>query len=402
MGNNDNNSKGMKFSKAVNRIMPAAIVIMLLISVCYLVAGQMLLMNDRGVSSGDSQCLDHYFEVKREDGGFESITIPGTYEQYGDGELVLTTELTPNVIDEWLMIWNMGHVLNVYIDDELRSAVNIDGRRLFKGHMVYQFDFVRLKESDTGKTLSIHFPEYANENHQLGSVYTGDKASLLLRAIRPYQFSLVLGLVMVAVGIITIVRVRVLPRKDERVYELFYMSAGVTFASAWFLFNSPAAQFLFPNIETAKDCAFFFASMIALPFLMYIGRLLKGRYAVILSVLKILAVISYLILMVGFFFTDFSINDLFIPTEITDVASLGVTLAILTGDIQSRRIREYYLAAVGLVGFVALALIYVILFILFPFRGDGGTVLMLGIVLLYFTSMGSYFKNKVRGRKPSA
>ncbi len=394
MGNDDYNNSDRKFSKVVNRLMPAAIVIMLLISVTYLAAGQFILMNDRGVSSRDCQSLDTYFEVKGEDGGLESITLPGTFEQYGDNELVLTTVLTPDVLDEWLMIWNMGHEMEVYIDDDLRLTVNNEGRRLFDGPVVYQFDFVDLHENDGGKTLRIRYPGYAQENHQLGSVYIGDKASLLLKAIRPYQCSLVLGLVMVVVGICTIARVRFLRKKEKRAYEIFYMSTGVTVASAWFLFNSPAAQFLFSNIETAKDCAFLFASMISLPFLMYLGRLFNGRYSTVLSILKLASVVSFFILVIGFFFTHISINTLFIPTEISSVASLGLVFALLTGDIQNRRIREYYLAAIGLVGFIAFALAYVVLFILFPFRGDGGVLMMIGIMLMYFTSLASYRKTR--------
>ncbi|MCR4807606.1 MAG: DUF3488 domain-containing protein [Lachnospiraceae bacterium] len=382
-----------KFIKAVNKIMPVVMALMILVSLGYLVAGEMILLNDRGVSPKDCTSLDNDFEVELKDGTHENITLPGTYNQVEEGELVLTTVITPQVINEWLMVWNMGHEMNVYIDDELRLTVNNEGRRLFEGNVVYQYDFVDLNEEDEGKTLSIHYPNYANENHQLGSVYIGDKASLILKAICPYQLALVLGFVMVAVGIATIIRVRILSRKDERIYELFYMSLGVTIASAWFLLNSPAAQFVFPNVETAKDCAFFFASMISLPFLMYVGRLFNGRYTIILAILKIMSALSFIILVAGFFFTDLSINSLFIPTEISAVAGLGLTFALITSDIQNRRIKDYYLAAIGIIGFIALALIYVVLFILFPFRGDGGVLLLAGILLCYVSAVLSYRKN---------
>jgi peptidoglycan/LPS O-acetylase OafA/YrhL len=133
--------------------------------------------------------------------------------------------------------------------------------------------------------------------------------------------------------------------------------------------------------------------MIPLPFLMYISRQFRGRYAMVFSFLKVVSLLSFVILVAGFFFTDMSINDLFIPTEISAVASLGITFALITGDIQNRKIREYYISAVGIVGFIALALIYVIIYILFPFRGDGGLLLLIGILLMYVTSLMSYLKN---------
>lgn len=394
MGNSSTEEN--KTVRILNRIMSVAMILMITVSLLYLFAGQTVLPNDRGVSTGDCLSLDTSFEVERMEGGHESITLPATYENYTDDELILITKLTPEVFGEWLMIWNMGHEMYVYIDDELRLSVNNEGRRLFKGDVVYQYDFVDLHDTDGGKILSIHFPKYGDENHQLGSVYIGDKASLLLKAVKPYQFTLILAMVLGAVGLGTIIRVKFLTGSKDMSYELFHMSLGVTIASAWFLFNSPAAQFVFRNVETARDSAFFFASMIPLPFLMYISRQFRGRYAMVFTVLKAASIITFIILVAGFLFTDMSINDLFIPTEISAVASLGITFALITGDIQNRKIREYYIAAVGIIGFIALALIYVIIYILFPFRGDGGLLLLIGILLMYVTSLISYIKNAGR------
>lgn len=391
---NDRNAKeGSKFINIINAIMPAALVLMIVISLAYLITGETILINDRGVSTDDCISLDSYFEVELKDGSSQSITLPGTYEQYGDDELTLTVRLTSDILDEWLMIWNMGHELYVYVDDEPRLSVNNDGRRLFKGDVAYQYDFVSLKDTDEGRTLRICFPKYASENHQLGSIYIGDKAALLLKAVKPYQFTLILAMVLVAFGIGTILKIIFVPDRAGRSYELFYMSLGVTTASAWFLFNSPAAQFIFPNVETARDSAFFFASMIPLPFLLYIDRLFKGRHALVFSVLKLVSILSFVIMVAGFLFTDIAINNLFIATEISAVASLGISFALITGDIQNRKIKEYYIAAIGITGFIALALIYVIIYILFPFRGDGGLILLIGILLLYVTSLLSYINS---------
>ena len=391
---NDRNAKeGSKFINIINAIMPAALVLMIVISLAYLITGETILINDRGVSTDDCISLDSYFEVELKDGSSQSITLPGTYEQYGDDELTLTVRLTSDILDEWLMIWNMGHEVYVYVDDEPRLSVNNDGRRLFKGDVAYQYDFVSLKDTDEGRTLRICFPKYASENHQLGSIYIGDKAALLLKAVKPYQFTLILAMVLVAFGIGTILKIIFVPDRAGRSYELFYMSLGVTTASAWFLFNSPAAQFIFPNVETARDSAFFFASMIPLPFLLYIDRLFKGRHALVFTVLKLVSVLSFVIMVAGFLFTDIAINNLFIATEISAVASLGISFALITGDIQNRKIKEYYIAAIGITGFIALALIYVIIYILFPFRGDGGLILLIGILLLYVTSLLSYINS---------
>ena len=136
--------------------------------------------------------------------------------------------------------------------------------------------------------------------------------------------------------------------------------------------------------------------MIPLPFLMYIGRQFRGRHAVVFGVLKVASAISFIILVAGFLFTDMAINDLFIPTEISAVAGLGITFALITGDIQNRKIKEYYIAALGIISFIAFALIYVIIYILFPFRGDGGLLLLIVILLMYILSLLSYFKNGYR------
>ena len=379
-----------RFPDILNKVIKLAMILMLLVSGGYLLAGQLVLPNDRGVSSADATSLDLTFDLVNENGELENISLPITYDRHEEDELTLRTVIPSELTGEWLMIWNMGHVIDVYVDDEIRMRVDTQGRRLFKGDVPYQYDFMRLYEGDGGRELTIRFPRFASENHQLGSIYMGDKASLLLVAIKPYQFSLFLALAVFALGLITIVKARFFARRKERAYELFYVSLGVTVASAWFLFNSPAAQFLFPNIETAKDCAFFFASMIPLPFLLYISSLFKGRYAPVFTALKIASILSFFILTVGFLLIGGSINTCFIPTELTAMASLGISFTLITADFQNRKVKEYFIAAIGLVGFILFALLYVILFAFYPYRGDSGTLLMVGIICLYSSALISY------------
>ena len=174
------------------------------------------------------------------------------------------------------------------------------------------------------------------------------------------------------------------------------MSLGVTIASVWFLVNSPAAQFVFPNIETAKDCAFIFASMMPLPFLMYVVRIFDGRYAIVFSILKLCAVLSFVILLVGFLIFGISINMMFVPTEITALAGLGFCFAVISIDIQTRRVKEYLIAATGIIGFIAFSLLYVTMFALYPYRGDSGVLFMVGIIFLFTTSVISYNRKRYK------
>lgn len=381
--------------KGVNRIVPVVMMIMLLVSFGYLAAGNLIMTHDSGVSRADCEDLSNSFEVVHQDGSTENITLPAVYEPYEDEDtLVLRTMLTADDGHEWVMIWNMGHEMEVSIGDRLRLKVDNEGRRLFGGTVAYQYDFVDLTESDKGEELCIKFTDYPNENHQLGSVYIGDKASLLLNAVCRYQIGIWLATVMIIVGAVTAVYTRFFSGDTLRARGLVFMSTGVTVASMWFLLNSPAAQFVFPNIETTRDCAFFFASMIPLPILMYVEKLLKGRYRMLFAGLKITAILSFAVLVIGYFFFGLPLNTLFIPTEISAVAALGTTFAVITADFQNKRVREYYIDAIGIIGFTAFALIYVIMFLLYPYKGDSGIVLMLGIILIYASAILSYKKNK--------
>ena len=379
----------------VNRMVPVVIILMLLVSVGYLAAGSLIMPDDSGVSSADCDSLNNSFEIVRSDGNTENITLPASYEPYDDeNDLILRTKLTADAGHEWVMIWNMGHELEISVGDELRLKVDNEGRRLFKGTVAYQYDFVDLSEKDSNMELSIRFTDYANENHQIGSVYIGDKASLMMMAIKDYQIGIWLAMIMVAVGTVTAVYTRIFSENKIGARGLVFMAIGVTVASVWFLLNSPAAQFIFPNIETARDCAFFFASTMPLPILMYIEKLFKGRYSKLFAGFKIASSVSFAVLVIGYFLLGYPLNTLFIPTEISAVAALGTTFAIITADLQNRKIKEYYIAAIGIIGFIAFALIYVIIFLLYPYKGDSGIVMMLGIILMYASAILSYKKNK--------
>ena len=121
---------------------------------------------------------------------------------------------------------------------------------------------------------------------------------------------------------------------------------------------------------------------------------MEGRFARVLAGLKIASVVGFLALITGYFIIGLDINDAFYPAIIATIASLGTVFAIVMSDVTTRKIREYYLAAMGTVLFVILALIYVLMYLLFPFKGDSGILLMLGITVMFIFGVLSAIKNK--------
>ncbi|MCR5356822.1 MAG: hypothetical protein K6E63_05390 [Lachnospiraceae bacterium] len=393
VGDNENQNKPE--NGVIKRIVGTAFVLMLLVSMGYLIAGLMILPNDRGVASSDAEELSNAFEVLHDGGDTEMVTIPSTYEDAEEsGTLTLVTKVAADPGQDWLMIWNMGHELEVYVGSELRFSIHSDERRLLKGEVAYQYDFINLRESDNGKELRICFVNYANENDNLGNIYLGDKAALLLTAVKDSQMALLLAVTVMFFGFVACIIASIKSKEFPNMDRVFYLGLGVFVASAWFLFNSPATQFVFPNVEVARDCAFFFASMISLPFLVYFEKLLGGRYRRVIASLKIASIVGFITLITGYFILGLDINDAFYPTIIVALLSLGTVFAIIMGDVTNRKIREYYLAAMGTVFFVIFALIYVLMYLLFPFKGDSGILLMLGITILFVCGVLSAAKDK--------
>ncbi len=379
----------------LNSLMRTALVLMMLVSIAYLVAGEFFLPGDRGVSSKGCRALADSFEIMLPAGDTEAVTLPATYdEDYELDDLTLVATLPYDPDQEWLMIWNMGHQMEVYIGDELRYSIYSQDSNMLGGEIAYQYDFVNLRESDMGKELRICYVDFANENENLGLVYTGDKAALLITAIKDHQVALVLAISLMVSGIVVAVVACFKSREYSSMKSVFFLGLGVFTASAWFLFNSPAAQFIFPNIEIAKDCAFFFASMISMPFLIYFETLLNGRYEKVLGALELSAFLGFCFLIVGYFIFDLNANKAFIGAEISAVLGLGTVFAIIMGDISSRKIKEYYQAALGTVCFVVLALVYVIMYVLFPYMGSTGILLLIGILVMFLAGISSAVNTK--------
>ncbi|MBR5407238.1 MAG: hypothetical protein IK111_06275 [Lachnospiraceae bacterium] len=391
----DNEQENKKGSAVINRIVGTALVLMILVTLAYFIAGVVILPNDRGVASSDAEELSNAFEVLHDEGNTEVVTLPCTYEEEEEsGTLTLITTVAADPGQGWLMIWNMGHELEVYVDDELRYSIHSEDRRLLRGGVAFQYDFVRLRESDNGRELRICYVNLANENDYLGNVYLGDKASLLLSAIKGNQTALWLAVTMMIFGFVVCLIAHFKQKDFPNMNKVFYLGLATFVASAWFLFNSPTAQFVFPNIEIARDCAFFCAAMLSLPYLVYFEKLLEGRFVRVLAGLKIASVVGFLALVTGYFIIGLDINDAFYPAIIATIASLGTVFAIVMSDVTTRKIREYYLAAMGTVLFVILALIYVLMYLLFPFKGDSGILLMLGITVMFIFGVLSAIKNK--------
>ncbi|MBO5489239.1 MAG: response regulator, partial [Eubacterium sp.] len=371
--------------KTEQKIFNVALIISCSIVVIYFLLGQTRLPSESFMDDSRYEELDGEWFLSVEGSKKEKIELPYKFESHYSEkrdyeQVVLSTKIpTQGLTNTSLVFWTKGNDFDIYVGDELRLRYNTRDSRWFGFDSPYQYVIAELKDEDAGKELRLetHFTYLANKN--LEPVYLGDQYSIIQNASRGIGVEIAFAFLLIFVSIIAFIVSLALQRVIKQEVNLKYLACGTFIASFWILFNDSFRQFIFPNVSTVRDLAYFTAALLPLPFLIYMDELQMGRYKKVYAPMKSLVVCSFLLLILIHCLEFFELSEVEVIFELVDIISIGVIFITLAMDVKTGEIKNYKLPGIGIGGVALTGIIQLVLFIA-PVDIYNGVLIEIGLM----------------------
>lgn len=362
--------------------------IVLVLGVClYFVLGELFLPADVPVNGyGCEEFLAEWTWVKQ-DGTRVPIEIPGKCNVGRNEMVTIETVLPDNLeINTCLCFRSSKQDMEIYVDGTLRQQYSTKDMRLFGKTSAVAYVFLELEPTDGGKTLTLKTQTDSSYSGIFYRVYYGDKMGIWQYFFKQYGAELIIAFLTLVLGIISIIVSIVLHLCYHRKVELEYLGWGVFLAAVWLIANSMFRQLLFPNISIINDLTFYMIMMLPFPFVLYMNGIQNQRYQKLYVLAGTISVADFAVCTILHVTNrkDFTDTIVFMAAVcFLSILLMGITIMI---DIRKGYIREYRLAAIGILGASLAASVQIIMY----FRRAtlfNGTIMALGLIFLLMVSV---------------
>ena len=323
------------------------------------------------------------------------LKIPGKCQAERGERVTIETTLPGDTAGTAVCLRSLRQDVEVYIDGALRAQYDTEKNRLFGKSSAAVYVFVELLPSDAGRKLTVATRTDSPYSGVFQEIYYGTKMGIWRDRFQSYGAELMIAVLMLILALTSIVVSIVLRFCYHKWVVLGDLGFGVVCAALWIICNSSLRQLIFPELDIISDIPFFILMLIPIPFLLYIDGIQTGRYHRGYQVFEFLAIADTVVctLLQIFDIADFADTITYISTIcLMSVCWIIITLFI---DILHRRIKEYWLIAVGM--FVTLILGCAQIFLYFQrTQAFNGNYIAIGLVFLLASAAISTGQDVVR------
>lgn len=349
----------------------------------YLIGGELKLPAEATYGDCSYETLNEQWTLWLDEQDETETTLPYSFES--DGRHVTTIHMyrnlpVTNLHQTWLMFWNRGCNLRVYVDGALREEYNTADSRFFGLESPYCYVFVPLKAEDSGKRILLEF-ETRDKNSVIEEIRMGDRYALHSSVIRPYMMEIVIAVFLLLLGIICMIAGIWMQKLIQSVIYLIPLSWCVILTSLWILVNDGIRQFYFPNISTVRDVAYFIVALLPVAFILYINEVQKHKYEKIYTVLIYMSLISDLFFTITYMANLMSLTYFIHVTEGLIAIFAVVIIALLVKDIRSGEIKTYWIPLTGVLTFMIAGVIQIIIYAFSNNSWYNGVIFEAGVFL---------------------
>lgn len=306
------------------------------------------------------------------------------------GQAITTSkELNYEIADgDYLMLWNKGQNLIISIDGKVRQEYGKDTIKAIGKDIPYLYVLAPLYKSDMGKEIKItYYTDNAKDSGIIGTVFLGDKTSLLLSVIINYQVEVVAAFVLVLLGIICVPGSIVISVYKKQSESLWYLGCGVMLAGLWIVLNSQLRQFVFPNVSVTRNCAFLVVAILPFPFSLYLDQIQELRYHLGYFIVEMGSGLNFILLFALNLARYRGLSEMFYTTPAILLIAVVWGLITLTLDIIRGHAKKYSLVATGLVFFGLSAIFQMIVYLTNTSGILSGSFIVAGLLLLLACSI---------------
>ena len=337
----------------------------------------------KGAPSADLGCIELQDWKVSYDGAEYNTSLPDKFDISDGQTVVLTTTLPSNIEGSKMIDFFNSLDADLYINGELRYSYN--GNNTILGGIVKQFhNFIELGPQDSNGTLSIVSKQGYDDKFTASRVYVGSAYGVLDRIIEENFISFALSTALIMIGTIAIligIFLKILRRSRM---PIIATGVATLFVGLWLVCSSELFQFMFANHYVGGIVSYMFMLLMGYPIIAYVNQYQKGRYVQF----YIIMCIGYEIITAVFLILHFAGRVNFIKDASGVVAiELFMTVGCMAGlvaDFVNKRYKEYIASYIGVIAFLASAIIEFILFIAVPDSHTGISIMTGTYIWLLF------------------
>ena len=317
------------------------------------------------------------------DGAEYNTSLPDKFDISDGQTVVLTTTLPSNIEGSKMIDFFNSLDADLYINGELRYSYN--GNNTILGGIVKQFhNFIELGPQDSNGTLSIVSKQGYDDKFTASRVYVGSAYGVLDRIVNENFTSFALSTALIMIGTIAIligIFLKILRRSRM---PIIATGVATLFVGLWLVCGSELFQFMFANHYVGGIVSYMSMLLMGYPIIAYVNQYQKGRYVQF----YIIMCIGYEIITAAFLILHFAGRVNFIKDASGVVAiELLMTVGCMAGlvaDFVNKRYKEYIASYIGVITFLASAIIEFILFIAVPDSHTGISIMTGTYIWLLF------------------
>ncbi len=355
-------------------------------TIVFFIVGQSVLSEEKRDSENSYTVFSDGWVWIKQDGSRESINIPGKYDVERGNVMTIENSIPDNVQDNlYLFIRSSKHEMKVYIDNELRQEYSTKDTRWFGKVSAVAWVFVKLYEEDAGKKITIELATDSSYSGVLHDIHYGERWDIYRAFFKENGLELAIGLIMLLIGIISIVISIALKITYKKKIEMEYLAWEVLLISVWILSNSVFRQVMFPSISIVSDMAFFMVMLIAIPVMLYLNDIQKGRYEKSYFIMVLINLTDAFICTLLHIFNIVDFSDSIKCMGAVAGISIGLMAFTLIRDLFTGKIKEYILVALGICAVCVASIVQLVIY--FKWTNQfSGSIMAAGLVVVLLIS----------------
>lgn len=360
--------------------------ILFFIVFAYFIFGEMFLTPDK--LDNNYICTEYTGEWDRvmSDGTRTPVNIPGKCEAERNEVVVVETKLPESIEDgKYLCFRSAKQDMLFYIDGKLRQEYSNRENRLFGRMSAAAYVFLEIDDEDAGKILRVETQTDSSYSGIFYTVYFGNTMGVWNHLFKQLGLELIIAFVTLILSIIAIIGSMVLRFFYHRKVALEYLGWGILVAAVWLITNSTFRQLIFPNLSIINDITFLMIMLLALPYLLYMNEIQKGRYKTSYQIMEIIIIINCLLCSVLHMTGICDFTDTIIYVSVFCILSIILMITTILLDLKRGLIREYIYVAMGMLAVCVAAFVQIIIY----FQKSNlfnGAILAVGLIFLLIFS----------------
>lgn len=331
------------------------------------------------------------------DDGPESISLP-TYTGAEKGELVTITNLLPEKLsdDNCLMIRATMEDVYVYIGDELREQYASENLWISTYYLPSAYVVVNLTSKDAGESIAIQYRVKATD--RLEEIQLGAGNNAWFKVIQDNLAVNAAAIVLLVLGIALIIAYVIMRHIYNYNKTAIYLGILMIDISVWICSESKLRQIIFPNPSLSGLFAYLSVELICILTCFYFDEVQHKTHHKSYIVIEAIASAQLLINTVLHCCGIVDYYETLVFSHIWMGIGLLVGFVHIVLDIRARKLKEYFTIIVGMLCFLAMAMLEIIGFYISR-NHVFGLFLCVGLIMLMVATIIQLFNDQIQALK---